>query len=101
MASVSAGLAAAGKIPFANTFAKFLVRAYDQIEMAAYTCANMKLVGSHSGVSLGPDVPSQMGVVDTAFFHALASVRTPKGHRGAVVLNPCDASSRRMLYLMP
>ena len=93
MASVAAGLAAAGKIPFANTFAKFFVRAYDQIEMAANTCANMKMVGSHSGVSLGADGPSQMAVVDAAFFGALASVQTPKGHVGCVVLNPCDAIS--------
>jgi transketolase len=93
MASVAAGLAAGGKVPFANSFAKFLVRAYDQIEMAANTCANMKLVGSHSGVSLGADGPSQMGVVDAAYFGALASVRTPKGHPAAVVLNPCDAVS--------
>jgi len=91
MCSMAAGLAAAGKIPFANSFAKFLVRGYDQIEMAAYSCANMKLVGSHSGVSLGADGPSQMGVVDAAFFGSLASVATPKGQPGAVVLNPCDA----------
>jgi len=93
MISTAAGLAATGKVPFANSFAKFLVRAYDQIEMAAYTCANVKIVGSHSGISLGADGPSQMGVVDTAFFGSLASVRTPKGHPGAVVLNPCDAIS--------
>ena len=91
MISTAAGLAAAGKIPFANSFAKFFVRAYDQVEMAAYTCANVKIVGSHSGVSLGADGPSQMGVVDTAFFGSLAGVETPKGHPGAVVLNPCDA----------
>jgi len=93
MCSTAAGLAAAGKIAFANSFAKFLVRAYDQIEMAAYTCANVKLVGSHSGVSLGADGPSQMGVVDAAFFGSLASVMTPKGQPGAVVLNPCDGVS--------
>ena len=93
MVSVAAGLAAAGKIPFANSFAKFIVRAYDQVEMAADSCANVKLVGSHSGVSLGADGPSQMGVVDAAFFGALASVRTPRGRPGAVVLNPCDAVS--------
>ncbi|MCX5682672.1 MAG: transketolase [Planctomycetota bacterium] len=93
MVSVASGLAAAGKIPFANTFAKFFVRAYDQIEMACNTCANMKMVGSHSGVSLGADGPSQMAVVDAAFFGSLASVQTPKGHVGCVVLNPCDAIS--------
>jgi transketolase len=100
MASVAAGLAAGGKIPFANTFAKFLVRAYDQIEMAANSCANVKLVGSHSGISLGADGPSQMGVVDTAFFHALSSVRTPKGHPGAICINPCDAISTYKLAVL-
>jgi transketolase len=93
MISVAAGLAAGGKIPFANTFAKFFVRAYDQIEMAANTCANLKMVGSHSGVSLGADGPSQMGVVDAAFFGSLAGVRTPKGRPGCVVLVPSDAIS--------
>jgi transketolase len=100
MASVAAGLAAGGKIPFANTFAKFLVRAYDQIEMAANSCANVKLVGSHSGISLGADGPSQMGVVDAAYFHALSSVRTPKGHPGAICINPCDAISTYKLAVL-
>ncbi|MGB2754395.1 MAG: transketolase [Phycisphaerae bacterium] len=100
MISVSAGLAAGGKIPFASSFAKFLVRAYDQIEMAANTCANMKLVGSHSGVSLGADGPSQMGVVDVPFFGSLASVRTPKGKPGCVVLNPSDAVSTYKLVVL-
>jgi transketolase len=93
MVSVAAGLAAGGKIPFANSFAKFIVRAYDQVEMAAVSCANIKIVGSHSGISLAADGPSQMGVVDPAFFGALAGVRTPKGHPAAVCLNPCDATS--------
>ncbi len=93
MISVAAGLAAGGKVPFANSFGKFFVRAYDQIEMAAYTCANLKIVGSHTGVSLGADGPSQMAVVDAAFFGALSSVETPKGWPGVVVLNPCDATS--------
>jgi transketolase len=97
MISVGAGMAAAGKIPFSNTFAKFFARAYDQIEMAANSCANLKMVGSHSGISLAADGPSQMGVVDTAFFHALSSVDTPKGHPGAVLLNPCDAISTYQL----
>jgi transketolase len=101
MISVAAGMAAGGKIPFANTFAKFFVRAYDQVEMAANSCANIKMVGSHSGISLGADGPSQMGVVDTAFFHALASVRTPKGHPGAILYNPCDAvSTCKLVALM-
>jgi len=99
MVSAAAGLAAAGKIPFGNSFAKFLVRAYDQIEMAANSCVNLKLVGSHSGVSLGADGPSQMGVVDTAFFGALASVTTPEDAPGAVVLNPCDGVSTYKLVV--
>ena len=100
MVSTAAGLAAGGKIPFASSFAKFLVRAYDQIEMAAYTCANLKLVGSHSGVTLGADGPSQMGVVDAAFFGSLASVRTPKGKPGCIVLNPSDAVSAYKLAVL-
>ena len=93
MVSVAAGLAAGGKIPFANTFAKFFMRAADQIEMAAISCANVKLVGSHSGISLGADGPSQMSTVDVALVGSMGSVKTPKGHPGAVVLNPCDAVS--------
>ncbi|HUX00124.1 MAG: transketolase [Phycisphaerae bacterium] len=100
MASAAVGLAAGGKVPFASSFAKFLVRAYDQIEMAAYTCANIKLVGSHAGVSLGPDGPSQMGTVDAAFFGSLASVRTPKGKPGCIVLNPSDAVSAYKLVVL-
>ncbi len=100
MASVAAGLALGGKVPFASSFCKFLVRAYDQIEMAAYSCANLKLVGSHTGVSLGADGPSQMGVVDAAYFRALSSVRTPKGRPGAVVLNPCDGVSSWKLTVL-
>ncbi|MBL8879962.1 MAG: transketolase [Phycisphaerales bacterium] len=75
MVSVAVGLAAAGYIPFANSFAKFLSRAYDQIEMANITRANIKLVGSHSGISLAADGPSQMGLVDVAFFRAFGTVR--------------------------
>jgi transketolase len=101
MVSVAAGLAAGGKIPFANSFAKFIVRAYDQVEMAANSCANVKLVGSHSGISLAADGPSQMGVVDPAFFGALASVRSPKGRPGAICLNPSDAvSTYKLVCLM-
>lgn len=75
MVSVAVGLAAAGYIPFANSFAKFLARAYDQIEMANITRANIKLVGSHSGITLAADGPSQMGLVDVAYFRAFGTVR--------------------------
>ncbi|MHC4676675.1 MAG: transketolase, partial [Planctomycetota bacterium] len=60
MISVAVGLAAGGMIPFASSFAKFLARAYDQLEMASITRANINISGSHSGISLGADGPSQM-----------------------------------------
>ncbi len=75
MVSTAAGFAAAGFIPFANSFGKFLARAYDQIELAAISRANVKLVGSHSGISLAADGPSQMSVADVAFFRSFATAR--------------------------
>src|SRR5437899_1656618 len=62
MIGISVGLASQGKIPFAATFACFLTRAYDFIRMAAISRANIKLMGSHVGVSIGEDGPSQMGL---------------------------------------
>ena len=75
MVSAAAGLAGGGFFPFANTFAKFLARGLDQVEMAAISRANIKLVGSHAGISLAADGPSQMAVLDVAFFRALSTVR--------------------------
>jgi transketolase len=75
MVSAAVGFAAGGCIPFVNTFSKFFARGYDQVELAAIGRANIKLVGSHSGISLAADGPSQMSVADVAFFHAYASVR--------------------------
>ncbi len=66
MLGVAMGLAARGKIAFAATFACFLARAYDFIRMAAISGANIKLVGTHAGVSIGEDGPSQMGLEDLA-----------------------------------
>lgn len=66
MIGAAMGLAAAGKIPFASTFACFLSRAYDFIRMAAISGSNMKLVGTHAGISIGEDGPSQMGLEDLA-----------------------------------
>lgn len=91
MVSVAAGLAAGGMIPFASTFAKFLARAYDQIEMAAITRANINLVGSHSGVSLGADGPSQMSLPDMAYFRAYGSVDDGFGRPVAHLFHPADA----------
>ncbi|GMU22268.1 MAG: transketolase [Phycisphaerae bacterium] len=91
MVSVAAGLAAGGLIPFASTFAKFLARAYDQIEMAAITRANINLVGSHSGVSLGADGPSQMSLPDMAYFRSMTGADDGRGHPVAHVFHPADA----------
>lgn len=75
MVSVAAGLSAAGFIPFVNSFAKFIARAYDQVEMANISRANVKLVGSHSGISLAADGPSQMGLLDVGYFAGFTTAR--------------------------
>jgi transketolase len=93
MASVAVGLSAAGKIPFASSFAKFLTRAYDQIEMGMNSGANLKLVGSHSGITPCSDGPSQMALPDVAWFRSLASVRDHRGNPGCYLLQPSDAWS--------
>lgn len=91
MVSVAAGLSAGGKVPFASTFAKFFTRAYDQIEMAVNSGANLKLVGSHAGISLAADGPSQMSLPDIAWFRAFASMKLPTGQPGFYLLQPSDA----------
>jgi len=82
MVGAAVGLAACGKIPFVATFACFLTRAYDFIRMAAISHSNIKLMGSHVGVSIGEDGPSQMGLEDIAMMAA---------QPGMVVLYPSDA----------
>lgn len=84
MVGMAAGLASCGRIPFVATFACFLTRAYDFIRMAAISRSNMKLMGSHAGVSIGEDGPSQMGLEDIAMMAAQPD---------AVVLYPSDAVS--------
>ncbi len=84
MVGAAAGLAACGKIPFAATFACFLTRAYDFIRMAAISGANIKLVGTHVGVSIGEDGPSQMGLEDLAMMAV---------QPGVTVLYPSDATA--------
>ncbi len=81
MVGTAVGLAACGKIPFVATFACFLTRAYDFIRMAAISRSNIKLVGTHVGVSIGEDGPSQMGLEDIAMMAA---------QPGVVVLYPAD-----------
>jgi transketolase len=91
MISTAAGLAAAGFIPFASTFAKFLARAYDQIEMASISRANIKLCGSHAGVSLAADGPSQMSLPDMAYFRSYTETDDGFGRPACVVFHPADA----------
>ncbi len=71
MVGAAVGLSASGKVPFVSTFACFLTRAFDQIRMAAISRANLKLAGSHCGVSIGEDGPSQMGLEDLAMMRAV------------------------------
>jgi transketolase len=93
MISAAVGLAAGGRVPFVSSFAKFLIRGYDQLEMALITNANIKLCGSHAGVSLAADGPSQMGLPDLAFMRAFAHSRRVDGQPAARVLLPSDAVS--------
>ncbi|RMH28079.1 MAG: transketolase [Planctomycetota bacterium] len=99
MISMAAGLSAAGKIPFASSFGKFITRAYDQIEMAMNSGANLKIVGSHVGVSLAADGPSQMALPDVAWFRSLATARDHRGGPGCYLLQPADAFAAYALTL--
>ena len=84
MVGIGIGMAARGYLPFLATFAAFLCRAHDQIRMAGYSFSSVKLVGSHVGVSIGADGPSQMGLEDLALFRPIP---------GCAVLYPSDAYS--------
>ncbi len=88
MVGVAMGLSARNKIPFVSTFAAFLTRAYDQIRMAGVSRSNVKFCGSHAGVSIGEDGPSQMGLEDIAMFRPIPN---------AAILYPCDAVSTEHL----
>ncbi len=88
MVGMATGLSRLGKIPFVSTFATFLSRAYDQSRMSAYSMANIKFAGSHVGVSIGTDGPSQMALADIALFRSIF---------GCQVLYPADAVSAEKL----
>ena len=90
MAGAAIGLAARGAIPFPSTFACFLTRAADFIRMGAISFANVKFTGSHAGVSIGEDGPSQMALEDLSMMRSV---------HGCVVLYPCDAVSTERLVL--
>ena len=91
MISTGVGLSAGGKVPFCTTFAKFITRAYDQIEMGINSGANLKIVGSHAGISLASDGPSQMSLPDVAWFRSLSTMRDHRGNPGCYILQPSDA----------
>ena len=88
MVGAALGLSVRGKMPFVSTFAAFLTRAFDQIRMSQYSHANIKFCGSHSGVSIGEDGSSQMGLEDIAMFRTLLD---------SIVLYPSDAVSTEKL----
>jgi transketolase len=88
MLGAAMGLAARGAIPFPTTFGAFLARAADFIRMAAISGSNIKMCGSHVGVSIGEDGPSQMALEDLAAMRAQPNI---------AVLYPCDAVSAEHL----
>jgi transketolase len=88
MVAAATGLAARGYKPFASTFAAFFTRAYDFIRMAAISSADLRLSGSHAGVEIGADGPSQMGLEDLAMMRAV---------HGSTVLYPADGTSAAAL----
>jgi transketolase len=88
LVGVATGFGARGKVPFASTFATFFTRAADQIRVAGISQANLKLAGSHVGVSIGEDGPTQMALEDMALMRAVV---------GSTVLYPSDAVSTEKL----
>lgn len=84
MIGMATGLASQNHIPFTSTFAAFLSRAYDQLRMTAISKLPIRVVGSHAGVSIGQDGPSQMGLEDIGLMRMLPE---------SIVLYPCDAVS--------
>ncbi|WP_405793236.1 transketolase [Streptomyces sp. NBC_01506] len=88
LVAAAVGMQAVGQIPYASTFAAFLTRAHDFLRMATVSRASISVVGSHAGVSIGADGPSQMGLEDLAMFRAL---------HGSTVLQPCDANQTTRL----
>jgi transketolase len=88
LVAVAIGYATRGHVPFASTFATFFTRAADQIRVAGISSANLKLVGSHVGISIGEDGPSQMALEDLAMMRAVV---------GSTVLYPAEAVATEKL----
>lgn len=99
MISCAGGLVAGGKLPFVSTFGKFVMRGYDQLEMGFISRFNLKIVASHTGVSLASDGPSQMALPDVAFFRAWTTVRNSAGQPLLYLLQPADAYAAYALTL--
>jgi transketolase len=91
LVAAAVGLSVRGYTPFASSFAAFFTRAYDFVRMAAVSRSDICLVGSHVGVSIGEDGPSQMGLEDIASFRAVF---------GSTVLYPCDANQTAALVAL-
>jgi transketolase len=91
LVATAVGMSVRGYRPFASTFAAFFSRAYDFIRMAAISQANIRLVGSHAGVEIGQDGPSQMALEDLAAMRAI---------QGSTVLYPCDPNQAAKLTLL-
>ncbi|MDP8947303.1 MAG: transketolase, partial [Actinomycetota bacterium] len=83
MVAAAVAMGQTGRIPYASSFAAFFTRAFDFIRMAAISGANIRLCGSHAGISIGEDGPSQMGLEDVAMMRAV---------HGSTVLQPSDAN---------
>ena len=90
LVAAAVGFSVRGYVPFASTFAAFFTRAYDFLRMAAISEANIRLAGSHAGVEIGADGPSQMALEDLAMLRAV---------HGSTVLYPSDATSAAALVL--
>jgi transketolase len=88
MVAAAVGMSVRKRVPFASSFAAFMSRAYDFIRMAAISRANIRLTGSHAGVSIGEDGPSQMALEDLAMMRAV---------HGSTVLHPSDANQTAKL----
>jgi transketolase len=88
MVAAAVGMSVRKRVAFASSFAAFMTRAYDFIRMAAISRANLRLCGSHAGVSIGEDGPSQMALEDFAMMRAV---------HGSTVLHPCDANQTARL----
>jgi transketolase len=88
MVAAAVGMSVRKRVPFASSFAAFFTRAYDFIRMASISRANLRLCGSHAGVSIGEDGPSQMALEDLAMMRAV---------HGSAVLHPCDANQTARL----